>query len=94
MAAVVVYPSPLKKGPVWHLVKGQLDGKPCRWTVTVWYDVGVLDEGEENPRRMVVRVRKPTWLADITGLIDEELKDDARRCGGVTNIKWKAIQER
>lgn len=106
MACVVVYPNPLKPKPgrpLWHLVKGQLDGKPCRWRVTLWYNVPVetLSADEVNPRRLVLKVDKPVWLADlIATVIDPELKAEAARIrslvpdGEITGVRWQAVQER
>ena len=112
MACVVIYPSPLKPKPgrpAWHLVKGQLDGKPCRWSLTIWYDVPEealdFDEHlgirERNPLKITLRVTQPRWLQDvIRDVIDPELAAEGKRVrelvpdGRLTNIKWQAVQER
>ena len=112
MACVVVYPNPMKPKPgrpLWHMLKGQLDGKPCCWSVTVWYDVPeqaleydeILGIREKNPRKLSLRVDKPSWLHDvIREVIDPEMAAEAERIraivpdGKITNIKWQAVQER
>lgn len=106
MACVVIYPSPLNPKPgrsPWHLVKGQLDGKPCQWHVTLWYRVPeeALDADEMNPRKMTLKSQKPMWLKDlIAGIIDPELEAEALTIrqkvtdGEITNIRWQAVQER
>lgn len=96
MGCTVVYPaSPGSRTP-WRLVKGQLDGKPCRWHVTLWYDVPLeaLEPDEKNPRRLVVKVRKPMWLQDITAELQPIIDAESASCGAVTNIRWLANQER
>lgn len=92
MGCVVVYPD--GKHQRHRVVKGRLDGKPCRWKLTIWYDVGVLEPDEKNPRRLVIDCRTPKLLREVSADIEAALQDDATNCGGVTNIKWQAIQER
>lgn len=92
MGCTVVFPaSPTRQ--VARVLKGRLDGKPCRWRITIWYDVGKLEPEETNPRRLVVQCKQPKWLHEVTGVIEDALRDDAKNCGGVTNIKWQAVQE-
>jgi hypothetical protein len=88
MVCVVVYPG--RSAFRARVLKGRLTPKPRRWKVTVWYDVGTLDEGETNPRSLVVEPDTPVWLHDISGLIEAALRDDAANCGGVTNVRWRA----
>lgn len=92
MGCVVRYPG--KTPYSVRLVKGRLPTSPHRWTITIWYTVGQPEENETGPRRMVVRVNKPTWLRDISGYIEDQLRHEASNCGGVTDIKWQAVQER
>jgi len=91
------------------MLKGQLDGKPCRWSLTIWYDVPegalgtdkILGIREKNPRKLSLRVDQPRWLHDvIREVIDPEMAAEAERIraivpdGKITNIKWQAVQER
>uniref|UniRef100_A0A6M3M830 Uncharacterized protein n=1 Tax=viral metagenome TaxID=1070528 RepID=A0A6M3M830_9ZZZZ len=100
MACTVIYPNPLKPKPgrpPWHLVKGQLDGKPCRWHVTIWYRIpdAALEADEVNPRRVTFKVAKPAWLQDmVREVIDAHLQGEVAACGGVSDIRWSATQER
>lgn len=112
MACTVIYPNPLKPKPgrpPWHLVKGQLDGKPCRWHVTIWYDVPqeclevdkILGIEQKNPIKLVLKSEQPRWLHDLIGqVIDPELDRERAAIrevvpgGGISNVKWQAVQER
>lgn len=112
MACVVVFPNPFKPKPgrtPWHLVKGQLDGKPCCWHITIWYDVpeealerdDILGIVQKNPIKLVLKSDQPRWLQDLIGqVIDPELEREGARVrelvpgGTLSNIKWQAVQER
>lgn len=92
MAATVVFPGRGKA--LYTVLKGALHGKKCRWFVTVWYDVANLEADERNPRSIKLNVNRPVWLRDITPLVDAHLRDEDATCGGVSNIRWQAVQER
>lgn len=94
MGCVLTYPAPKGSKTLWHLLKGQLDGKPCRWQVTVWYDVGILQDTEKNPRVMKFKTDKAVDLQDLMRSINVHLDPDHRNCGGITNVRWRAVQER
>lgn len=112
MACTVIYPNPLKPKPgrtPYLITRGQLDGKPCCWHLTVWYDVPVealerddiLGIVQKNPTKLTLKSDQPRWLQDLIGqVMDPELERERARVrelvpgGDLSNIKWQAVQER
>lgn len=102
MGCVVIYPNPLKNARTpWRLISGQLDGRACAWTVTLWYDVpeeSCKVDGkfvEARTRRITLQSKKPVWLEDlIREIITPHLDEEAKLYGKLTNIRWQASQGR
>lgn len=101
MACLVKYPG--NGGAEYTVLKGQLvPGKPRRWRITVWYDVGVLNKHdldgkpfqEKNPQVIKIGPTQPLMLSEISPHITAVLDEDAAERGGVTNVRWTAAQER
>lgn len=101
MACLVKFPGNGKAD--YTVLKGKLvPGKPRRWRITVWYDVGILNSyeldgkqfQEKNPQIIKIGPTKPLMLSDISAHITAALDEDVANRGGVTNIRWQAAQER